>query len=148
MKEMCEITLRESTERDADFVNALTRRVMQKYVDATWKTSEDRERYYLHNGFDQPATRIIQCNGEDAGRMTVTYSVDRIILEGIHIAEGFQGRGAGGRLLEQLIDEAKRMRLPLELMLLKVNPAKNLYERAGFHVYREDVNRFYMRLAV
>jgi len=37
---------------------------------------------------------------------------------------------------------------PLELVLLKVNPARRLYDRLGFRAYKEDANRYYMRVAV
>ncbi len=143
---MCIITLRKSTANDSDFVNYLTRRVMKEYVDATWNGSEEKERYYSLNKCNPSTTRIIQCGGEDIGRVTVTYSTDCITLEGIHISETFQGKGIGSRLVKQIIDEATDMRLPLELILLKANPVKELYERIGFHTYKEDVYRFYMRL--
>ena len=148
MKEMCEITLRKSTENDRDFVDDLTRRAMREYVESTWNKTEDREHYYVLNQFHQSTTKIIQYNGGNIGHITVTYSKDRIILEGIHIVESFQGKGIGGRLIEQIIYEGNERQLPLELILLKVNPAKRLYERLGFCVYKEDVNRYYMRVAV
>ena len=144
---MPDIKLRQSTERDRDFVNHLTERTMRAYVEATWSRPEDREHYFSINRFDQPKTRIIQCDGEDIGRITVSHLQDRMVLEGVHIDEAFQGRGIGGYLIRHVIDEAKARRLSLELILLKTNPALKLYERTGFRVYREDDNRYYMRLA-
>lgn len=148
MNVTCEITLRRSIESDRGFVNGLTRRVMRKYVEATWMKTEDREHYYLLNQFDQPVTKIIQCDGEDIGRITVIYSKDRMVLDGIHIVEAFQGKGIGEHLIKRIIDKANERQLPLELILLKENPAKKLYERVGFFVYKEDVDRYYMRMAV
>jgi len=144
---MYNIKLRQSTERDRDFVNHLTERTMSAYVEATWSRSDERAHYFSINQFDQAKTRIIQCDGEDVGRMTVSYLHDRMVLEAIHIDEAFQGKGIGGYLVKQVIDEAKARRFPLELILLKTNPALKLYERTGFRVYREDGNRYYMRLA-
>lgn len=148
MKMTCEITLRKTTESDRDFVNGLTRRVMRKHVEATWMNTEAREHYYLRNRFNQPATKIIQCDGEDIGRITVIYSKNRVVLDGIHIVEEFQGKGIGGHLIKQLIDKANNMELPLELVLLKENPVRKLYERVGFFVYKEDIDRYYMRITV
>ncbi len=143
---MCNITLRRSAEGDRKFVNALTRRTMRECVESTWSNVEDREHYYRINQFNQEKTRIIQCNGKDIGRITVTYSSDRIILEGIHIVENFQGKGIGGRLIKRIIDEANERKNRLELILLKTNPARQLYERVGFYVYREDDDRYYMKI--
>ncbi len=143
---MHDIKLRQSTERDRDFVNNLTERTMRAYVETTWNRPEDWAHYFSINQFDQAKTRIIQCDGEDIGRMTVSCRHDRLVLEAIHIDEAFQGKGIGGYLIRQLIDEANARRLPLELILLKTNPALRLYARIGFRVYREDDHRYYMRV--
>jgi len=140
------IQLRTATGSDEDFVNTLTRRVMRKYVESTWKHSEDQKRYYALNCFKQATTKIIQCNGKDIGRMTVRNATNRIILDGIHLTEAFQGQGIGRYLIKQLIDDAAARQLPLELILLKSNPVITLYEHLGFHTYKADKNRFYMRI--
>ena len=147
LKVMHNINLRQSTESDRGFVNHLTERTMSAYVEATWSSLEDRAHYFSMNQFDQAKTRIIQCDGEDVGRITVSYLHDRVVLEAIHIDEVFQGKGIGGYLIKRVIGEAKERRLPLELILLKANPAIRLYERTGFRVYRQDDNRYYMRVA-
>ncbi len=142
---MYKIRLRKSTENDRDFVNKLTRSTMRAYVESTWHRIEDVENYYFINRFNQLTTLIIQCNNEDIGRLTVTYSNDRVILDDIHIVKPFQGKGIGGKLIRQIIREAKKRQQPVELILLKTNPVKQLYERIGFHIYKQDVNRYYMR---
>ncbi len=142
------IRLRASTKADKDFVNNLTRDTMRKYVELTWDKVEDREHYYFLNQFDRLKTSIIQYKGEDIGRMTVAYLSDRVILEDIHIVECFQGKGIGGSLVKQVIHKAKEKQLLLELILLKTNPVKRLYERAGFRTYREDDYRYYMKITV
>lgn len=121
---------------------------MRAYVESTWSRAEDVEHYYSINRFNQPKTKIIQCNGEDIGRVTVSHLHDKMLLEAIHIYEDFQGKGIGGYLIKRVIREAKERRLSLELILLKANPAIKLYERTGFCVYKEDDNRYYMRMAV
>lgn len=145
---MHSITLRKSTQDDRDFVDGLTRRTMSRYVTATWSKTEEIEHYYALNAFKPSNTRIIQYDGEDVGRITVSYSNTRITLEGIHIVEAFQGKGIGGHLIRQIIRESDEKALLIQLILLKTNPARQLYERIGFFVYEEDENRYYMRMAV
>jgi ribosomal protein S18 acetylase RimI-like enzyme len=51
----------------------------------------------------------------------------------IAVAPGFRGMGAGARLLEELIREARKLKFPaLSLSVDRLNPALKLYERAGF----------------
>jgi len=140
------ISLRTATENDNDYVNSLTRRVMQAYVEATWPDTRSREYYYTLNSFHQATTRMIQYNGHDIGRITVRYADNRISLDDIHITEGFQGRGIGSYLITLLIAQAATMQLPLELILLKTNPVLKLYQSTGFYTHKEDQHRYYMRI--
>jgi len=148
MSIMDKVTLRASSDADNDFVNILTRSVMKRYVEATWESTKDRERYYLKNRFRQPTTKIIQCNGKDIGRITTTCLPDRIIIDGIHIVADFQGKGIGRQLITRIIEDANKKGIPVELILLKTNPVKKLYDYLGFHTCKEDVNRYYMSTAV
>lgn len=51
----------------------------------------------------------------------------------VAVAPGFRGQGAGTRLLEELIKEARRLKFPaLSLSVDRRNPALKLYERLGF----------------
>jgi len=51
----------------------------------------------------------------------------------IAVAPDFRGRGAGTTLLEELIKEARNLKLPaLSLSVDRRNPALKLYERLGF----------------
>jgi ribosomal protein S18 acetylase RimI-like enzyme len=51
----------------------------------------------------------------------------------VAVAPEFRGQGAGTKLLEQLITEARSLKLPaLSLSVYRKNPALRLYERLGF----------------
>ena len=138
------VTTRASTEADADFVNNLTRVAMGKYVEATWHTTHERESYYLSNLFDQKNTRIIQYGAVNIGRVSVIEFSDHILFEEIHLLPDYQRRGIGTLLLQELLAHAKKKQLPVRLMVLQVNPARQLYERLGFSIYDEDRERYYM----
>lgn len=142
------VTTRESTEADADFVNNLTRLAMHEYVDSTWQTTHERERYYQTNLFDRKSTRIVQQGSIDIGRISIKEFPNYIMLEEIHLLPDYQGRGIGTLLLRELVARAKSKQLPVRLIILRTNPARQLYERLGFTIYHEDSERYYMTTSV
>jgi ribosomal protein S18 acetylase RimI-like enzyme len=57
----------------------------------------------------------------------------------------WQGRSIGRRLVGALLDQARRAGVPVVLSVLKVNPARRLYERLGFRVVGERDRSFEMQ---
>ena len=49
-----------------------------------------------------------------------------------------QGRGIGGALMRDLLDQAARAGCPVHLGVLQGNPARRLYERLGFRIVAES----------
>ena len=141
---MPEITLRPSTSDDEEFVDGLTRRVMRDYVEQTWSSDREREEYYHLNRFSLRSTQIIQIDGIDVGRATITRRDDRIIIDEIHVMQEYQSKGIGSYVLRAALSEAEEAGVLVELKVLKVNPAYKLYERLGFRIVCEDQQRYYM----
>ncbi len=94
------------------------------------------------------STKIIQDGAVDIGRLSVKEFSDHILFDAIHLLPDYQGRGIGTLLLQDVLMQAKGRQLPVRLILLRSNPAKQLYERLGFMVHDEDVERYYMQAAV
>lgn len=137
-------TLRDATADDANFVNALTRNVMAVYVNQTWALEEEREAYFQKNIFNLETTKIIQIDGQDIGRWSIEWSSDFVLIDNVHLLPEYQGRGIGRRLIEEIVMLAETKGLFAKLMVLRVNPARHLYEFLGFKVHREDGERLYM----
>ena len=141
---MADIQYREAQLEDEAFVNSLTRTTMRKYVEAMWASEKEREHYYEINTFCQYGTRIIQYDGVDIGRITTTQEEDKIFLDELHILPEYQGNGIGKQVLQCLLEDAAFENLTVELSVLRSNPAKRLYERLGFEIYKEDEARYYL----
>jgi ribosomal protein S18 acetylase RimI-like enzyme len=67
-----------------------------------------------------------------------------IFLEYIAILPEFQNRGIGTELIREVLEEAAAKGFPVELKVLKINPAIRLYERLGFEVESRTETRFFM----
>jgi ribosomal protein S18 acetylase RimI-like enzyme len=129
-----EITLRPATEADRDFLWWLQRATLREYVTQTWGWDEHWQRQRFYERFDPPARQIVMCDGEAIGCLSVLHEPSRIFLSVIEIAPRYQGRGIGTALIRTLLDEAEARGVPVELQVLRVNPAVRLYERLGFVV--------------
>jgi len=75
---------------------------------------------------------VIVVDGCDAGRLLVARWAREIRIVDITLLPAFRGRGAGGELLAELIDEATEMDRALSIHVERENRALGLYERLGF----------------
>jgi ribosomal protein S18 acetylase RimI-like enzyme len=70
-----------------------------------------------------------------------------IFIRMIFLLPEFQGRGIGAELLQGEVARATEAGKQLHLKVIKINPAKKLYDRLGFVVVEEDDATYHMRLA-
>jgi ribosomal protein S18 acetylase RimI-like enzyme len=75
---------------------------------------------------------VVLIDGEPAGRLLVARWRAEIRIVDIALLPQFRGRGAGGELLAELIDEATEMGKRLSIHVERDNRALSLYERLGF----------------
>ena len=57
----------------------------------------------------------------------------------------FQRMGIGTEVMGRLIGEATAFNLAVRLNVVRINPARRLYERLGFRITHEDDRKFYMK---
>ena len=60
------------------------------------------------------------------------------VLVDIALLPEHRGKGIGGGLVRQLIQQCDQEKLPLRLQVLRTNPALRLYERLGWHRLKMD----------
>jgi len=89
--------------------------------------------------------RIISVADEDVGWLQAAPAPDAIFLGQLYLARRLQRQGIGSRVMQNLIEEATLARKAITLAMVKINPARGLYERLGFHTAHEDQHKVYMR---
>ena len=84
--------------------------------------------------------QIILQKGEPVGRLYVDRRKDEIRLIDIALLPELHGQGIGSWLLQDLMDEAKKVGKPIRIHVERFNPALRLYERLGFtHIADQGV---------
>ena len=89
--------------------------------------------------------RIITTESGDVGWLQTTPGDDAIFLGQLYLEGRCQRQGIGSRVMRLLIEEAASTGKAIALAVVKINPARRLYERLGFRVTHEAQHKLYMR---
>lgn len=114
---------------------ALKKAALGPHVIARWGWDDAQQRAIMDEKWRAKTFFRIEVEGEPVGTITVDATDGGIEIGEFYIAPEFQGRGIGGAVLEAVVREAGGR--PLELRVLKWNPALALYRRQGFVVVGE-----------
>ena len=97
---------------------------------------EAQRAYYLEH-YPDAEFSIVELGEEPVGRLYVERRPTEIRLMDISILPAARGRGAGGALVADLVEESRRSGKPLTIHVERFNRALSLYQRLGFAV-KED----------
>jgi ribosomal protein S18 acetylase RimI-like enzyme len=85
------------------------------------------------NKFNHTEIQVIQYDGFDVGRLRVVRSKESIYVGGIQILPEFQGKGIGGAIFNELIQESDETKIPIILEVHDINTrAIDFYKKLGF----------------
>jgi GNAT superfamily N-acetyltransferase len=90
--------------------------------------------------------RVSTMSGEDIGWLQTKTTDSTLILGQLYPSGHMQRERIGTRVLQMLIEEARRAGKPVTLGVVNINPARRLYERLRFQRTHEDRHKVYMRL--
>lgn len=136
--------IRPAQKDELDGLYAIHREAMQAYVTRTWGSWDEAfQRDYFRNHW--PDVRLaIDVEGTLGGFVDLDESPERIRVENIELLPAHQNRGIGTALLVSVQQRAAGRNLPVTLQVLKVNPARRLYERLGFRLTGETETHYQM----
>ena len=140
-----EFARRQATAADRDWLWETKSRCLRGYIEQTYGPwDEDIQRARFDASFEPGEIQVISFGGRDAGFTALRREPKEVQLFNIMIAPEFQNRGLGTAVLRDLLAGARRRRIPVRLQVMKVNPARRLYERLGFVVTEETATHFRM----
>ena len=141
---MAAVTTRPATQADYHLLYTLHKLALGPYVEATWGWDEEFQGKLFRDAWEPTANQVVLLGGEPIGCLRVEDHDDHIFVDYIAIMPEHQRHGIGASLLRQVQASAAIRGLPVRLNVLKVNPARALYERLGFAIVGEDDMRWYM----
>ena len=137
--------LRQATEGDREFLFGLHRAALGEYVTRTWGKWDDAwQKRWFDERFDLSLRKLICVDGRAVGLLHVVDREGEVVLAGIEILPECQSRGLGSEVIRSVLTRGARRGVPVTLQVLRVNPARELYERLGFSVTCETPKHFQM----
>ncbi len=136
---------RPATDADLELMYRILRASLGPYIEQTrgkWEDAAQRKRF---NEVTRAADHsIVELAGEPIGCLCLKQSDAEIRLVRLFILPEFQRKGIGTGILEEILESADKLRLPVSLRVLRVNPARRLYERHGFVIAAENETHYTM----
>jgi len=115
-------------------------------VDAIVNGTRTATREQVQGHVANSVTNVIEYDDRRVGRLRVVRADGQIAIAGLQILPGFQRRGVGTAVINNLIEEAAATSMPVLLEVEKDNPeAESLYTRLGFERYGETGDTYRMR---
>ncbi len=138
------IAMRPAFNSDFDYCRSLYFSEMKWIIDELRLDLAAQENSFQQQ-WNPMQVRIITLDAADVGWVQTIRQDDALFIGQIIVERRFQRRGVGTEVMTRLIVESRRNGLPLLLSVVKINPARALYERLGFRVTHEDDRKFYMK---
>jgi ribosomal protein S18 acetylase RimI-like enzyme len=139
------VALRPALNQDFDYCRRLyfaeLRWIIEKLL-----LDEAAQEIGFQKHWDPTQVRIITLDGVDIGWLQAIAQDDELFVAQILVDRPFQRRGIGTQVMKRLIGQAAQLHQTVRLHVMKINPARRLYERLGFEVTYEDDHKFYMKL--
>jgi ribosomal protein S18 acetylase RimI-like enzyme len=140
------VELRQATADDIPFLWEVFRLSMRDYITQTrGEWNEQREECQFRHQLDLPATHVIRSNNLEVGFIMFPMENGARWIHTVCIAPEHQNRGVGTEVIRLVIAESEKQEMELFLSVLKVNPARRLYERLGFRVIEEAKHHLRMQ---
>jgi ribosomal protein S18 acetylase RimI-like enzyme len=147
---MRDLQLRAATADDDDFLYNLHRRTLGDVIEATWGPWDDILQQQFHRDWFNPEqVEIVLIDGRPAGVIQAhSAAADTFYISTVEVIPEVQNHGVGTALLQHTLERARQSGASaVELNVLELNRARELYERLGFRVVAKEPPKLRMRLA-
>ena len=142
------ITVRSALEPDACFAYEVRESSMRQYVVETWgEWDEDEVRRQIAEDIRLTRLSVVELDRKPVGILRVDDQPEHVDIDQMFLQREHQRKGLGTVLLQRILARARQRRVPVRLWVLRVNPARTLYERVGFSVFEETAASLHLQSA-
>jgi len=128
------IEIRPAVASDIEFAFQVKKLAFKKYVEMVWGWDEAEQEEIHTRIFLEQEFHIVSDAGIDVGVIAFVRSPECIRFYQLFLLPEFQRRGIGRKVMERIMEEAKKQLLPIRIQTLKVNqPAQDFAEKLGFN---------------
>lgn len=92
----------------------------------------DAQDAHYRTHYPRTTYEVIEVGGEAAGRLYLDRGERDVLIVDIALLPAFRGRGTGGSILREILEEAESQGKRVSIHVEVQNPAHSLYERLGF----------------
>jgi ribosomal protein S18 acetylase RimI-like enzyme len=92
---------------------------------------------HAYASYRDTSSEVVLVDGEPAGRLIVARWPEELRIVDIALLPEFRGRGIGGTLMQEVIEEAEQRGVKTSIHVERFNPAQHLYTRLGFRMVSE-----------
>lgn len=142
-----EYTFRNCNDADIPFLLELKEKSFRWYIETLYGWHEVVQTDIIKKELaeHQQDMRIIQCEGKDAGIFTFFYDEKGdAFIELIALMPEYRGKGIATQIITKVLEENKGRRVHLQTF--RENPARELYQKLGFHKYGETETHWLMEV--
>jgi GNAT superfamily N-acetyltransferase len=140
-----DVRLRSYQTEDFDFARQLYFVTMRWAIESVLGWDQAQQEASFDGWFKPDEVSIIVADDVDLGWIQRRLDHEAIFVGSIYITPRMQRKGIGTRVMQTILDLARQQSRPVTLAVMKINPARALYERLGFRITHEDEHKFYMR---
>jgi ribosomal protein S18 acetylase RimI-like enzyme len=138
------LAFRPASEGDISFLYDLHVATMKKYIDQTWGWDDAFQDLLFKKNYVPAEFQVITFDDADIGMLSIEERDEEIFLRTIKIHPDYQNKGIGTAIISKIIADGTLKMKPIGLRVLKVNPAKRLYDRLGFLTIQETSTHYSM----
>lgn len=139
-------TLRPATPSDYGAFYRIHKESMGPYIEATWGPwVELAQRDFFQARMDRGHIEVVVVEGVAGGILELDDRFGVCFVSNIQLSAACRRRGIGSAILREVLAQAGARGQAVELTVLRVNPARALYERLGFVETSVSATHHFMR---
>ena len=135
------------SDHDYDFLWQLNEETLRDHIEVIWGWDEKTQRVHFHDRLKRNTDKkLILIHDLRVGCLELSETDEMIDIVNIQILSKHQGKGLGGRVVLDLIDQATSKGLDVKLEVFKVNTrALYFYQKMNFQIVGSTETHWHLR---